>query len=115
MNFKLVSNDFKLIDVAGLDVSTPCFYRDLMLVFEAGGPPAENVYIFNGDFVDRGEYGLELLITLICYAIIYPDSFILNRGNHEDSAVNVRYSRDESFLFNVIIFSKEHQSSCFYF
>ena len=66
-----------------------------MLIFEAGGPPAENVYIFNGDFVDRGEYGLELLITLICYAIIYPDSFILNRGNHEDSAVNVRYRMDK--------------------
>ena len=74
--------------------STTVVYRDLLLIFEAGGPPADNVYIFNGDFVDRGEYGLELLITLICYAILYPDSFILNRGNHEDSAVNVRYRKD---------------------
>lgn len=65
--------------------------RDLDLVIKSGGPPKDTVYVFNGDFVDRGDFGLEVIVVLMCYALVYPETFILNRGNHEDAAVNVRY------------------------
>ena len=65
--------------------------RDLDLVLRSGGHPKDTLYVFNGDFVDRGDFGLEVIIILIGYALCYPDTFILNRGNHEDAAVNVRY------------------------
>ena len=39
---------------------------DLHHIFEQNGwPSEENVYIFNGDFVDRGLFGLEVLMVLL--------------------------------------------------
>merc|ERR1711879_1045577 len=59
-------------------------YYDLLKLFELNGLPSEkNAYCFNGDFVDRGKYGCEVLLTLLILKICYPDSVILNRGNHE--------------------------------
>ncbi|RHY92646.1 hypothetical protein DYB35_002342 [Aphanomyces astaci] len=54
--------------------------KDLFTIFTTNGlPSVKNKYLFNGDFVDRGAYGTELL---------YPDSVFLNRGNHESRNQN---------------------------
>lgn len=50
----------------------------------------KNVYIFNGDFVDRGENGTEVIILLFVLTLVYPKNIYLNRGNHEDVLINVR-------------------------
>jgi hypothetical protein len=53
-------------------------------------------YLFNGDYVDRGGYGVEICITLFMFALLDPASVILNRGNHEERSQNeigVRASR----------------------
>ncbi|XP_038109489.1 serine/threonine-protein phosphatase rdgC isoform X3 [Culex quinquefasciatus] len=65
---------------------------DLLVVFHKNGLPSpENPYVFNGDFVDRGKKGLEVFLLLLCTFLVFPGGVFLNRGNHEDTVMNVRY------------------------
>lgn len=66
-------------------------YTDLLRMFEMGGfPPNEN-YLFLGDYVDRGKSGLETILLLLCYKLKYPENFFLLRGNHECANVTRVY------------------------
>ncbi|NXH43419.1 PPE1 phosphatase, partial [Dicaeum eximium] len=56
-----------------------------------GLPSEQNRYVFNGDFVDRGKNSMEILIILFAFLLIYPNDLHLNRGNHEDYIMNLRY------------------------
>ena len=65
---------------------------DLEAVFEsAGTPSATNRYVFNGNYVNRGEFSLEVLVVLLGYALALPGSVHLNRGNHEDRLLSQAY------------------------
>ena len=67
-------------------------FYDLLNIFEINGYPSEdNLYLFNGDYIDRGAFGVETIITLMAFKILYPNHFFMNRGNHEDINVNNRY------------------------
>ncbi|XP_038237478.1 serine/threonine-protein phosphatase 5 isoform X3 [Dermochelys coriacea] len=56
-------------------------YYDLLNIFELNGLPSEtNPYIFNGDFVDRGSFSVEVILTLFGFKLLYPDHFHLLRG-----------------------------------
>jgi len=61
-------------------------------IFKINGIPSDsNPYLFNGDFVDRGSFSLEVILTLFVFKLVYPKSMHLTRGNHETRNMNQIY------------------------
>ena len=70
-------------------------FYDLLRIWERNGPPSPaNPYLFNGDFVDRGSFSVEVILTLFAYKALYPDALFLARGNHESAGMNKVYGFD---------------------
>lgn len=68
---------------------------ELLAIFKTFGSPQHysgdiNLarYVFNGDFVDRGMYSLEVVSLLFAVKTLYPDRIFLLRGNHELRSCN---------------------------
>lgn len=67
-------------------------FYDLLNIFELNGLPSEeNPYLFNGDFVDRGSFSLEVILTLFAFKCMSPSAIHLSRGNHESKSMNKIY------------------------
>ena len=47
-------------------------FSDLLKIFECGGFPGEQNYLFIGDYVDRGKNSIECIILLMAYKIKFP-------------------------------------------
>lgn len=55
-------------------------------------------FVFLGDYVDRGDYGIEVIYALMRLRIANPRNVIMIRGNHEDMRLNSQYGfADELF------------------
>ncbi|PAA82129.1 hypothetical protein BOX15_Mlig030419g2 [Macrostomum lignano] len=65
---------------------------DLLLVlYKNGLPDVTNPYVFNGDFVDRGDNSVEVALLLFALQLVWPTAVCINRGNHEDCVINRSY------------------------
>eukprot|EP00181_Compsopogon_caeruleus_P006551 CAMPEP_0184683738 /NCGR_PEP_ID=MMETSP0312-20130426/12397_1 /TAXON_ID=31354 /ORGANISM="Compsopogon coeruleus, Strain SAG 36.94" /LENGTH=507 /DNA_ID=CAMNT_0027136309 /DNA_START=154 /DNA_END=1677 /DNA_ORIENTATION=- len=67
-------------------------FYDLIKIFELNGlPTSSNPYLFNGDFVDRGSFSVEVILTLLAFKVHDPACMHLTRGNHETRGMNKIY------------------------
>jgi len=64
---------------------------DLLHILKTHDLPTKNKwFLFNGDFVDRGRFAVEITIILFTLKLLYPEYVFLNRGNHEADDINAR-------------------------
>ncbi|KAI0981673.1 hypothetical protein GJ496_004803 [Pomphorhynchus laevis] len=70
---------------------------DLLSILDTFGLPGiQTIYVFNGDMIDRGTHSIEVITLVTLLFILHPTSVCLNRGNHEDFLMFMRYGfRDE--------------------
>lgn len=67
-------------------------FYDVCNIFALNGLPSEtNPYLFNGDFVDRGSFSFEVVLTLFAMKLVFPNHVHLLRGNHESKNMNKIY------------------------
>ncbi|KAG8720646.1 hypothetical protein FRC09_009214 [Ceratobasidium sp. 395] len=67
------------------------FFDLIHLLSLTGAPSETHALVFNGDFVDRGSWSVEVALTLFAYKWLYPKRVFLNRGNHETKDMNKVY------------------------
>lgn len=92
------------------------YYDVANCIFEKNGlPSADNPYVFNGDFVDRGSFSVEIILTLLAFKVWCPECIHLTRGNHESQNMNRMYgfegevrAKYSEIVFN--LFSEMFQS-----
>ncbi|EAY08928.1 Ser/Thr protein phosphatase, putative [Trichomonas vaginalis G3] len=65
--------------------------RDLLRILAYAGNPLSSGYIFLGDYVDRGEFSIEIITLLFSFKLAYPTKVFLLRGNHEFASLNKDY------------------------
>lgn len=73
-------------------------FNDLRRIFDRGGAPNHQKYLFLGDYVDRGPKQLETICLLFACKIQWPGMIFLLRGNHEDASMNDYYGFRDTVL-----------------
>lgn len=73
--------------------------HDLLFLLNDAGFPSENrLYVFNGDYVDRGAWGIETFLILLAWKVFLPKSVYLLRGNHESKYCTSVYGFEKEVL-----------------
>lgn len=65
--------------------------HDLYKIMYYFKPPPESNYLFLGDYVDRGDNSLAVIVSLLAMFCVYPVQVTLLRGNHEFEHINRSY------------------------
>ncbi|BFU20181.1 Ser/Thr protein phosphatase, putative [Entamoeba histolytica HM-1:IMSS-B] len=69
-------------------------FYDLLTIFDIT-KNEDCSYVFMGDYVDRGDFGCEVLFYLLAQKLMNPKKFFLLRGNHESRMMT------ENMTFNI--------------
>ena len=70
--------------------------HDLLRIFKIYVYPPLRHYIFLGDYVDRGDFSVDVITLLFILYCLYPSHITLIRGNHEFKEINSVYGfKDE--------------------
>ncbi|XP_061960293.1 serine/threonine-protein phosphatase 7-like isoform X2 [Populus nigra] len=70
----------------------------MFLLQDAGFPCEDRFFVFNGDYVDRGAWGLETCLLLLAWKIFLPQRVFLLRGNHESKYCTSVYGFEKEVL-----------------
>lgn len=70
----------------------------LFLLSDAGFPSEERTFVFNGDYVDRGAWGLETFLLLLAWKVLLPHRVFLLRGNHESKYCTSVYGFEKEVM-----------------
>jgi protein phosphatase len=60
---------------------------DLFRILKSCGTPPSAKYLFLGDFVDRGDFSVDVVTLVFVLKVLYPQAVHIIRGNHEFSSV----------------------------
>ncbi|KAH0786650.1 Ser/Thr protein phosphatase [Histomonas meleagridis] len=71
---------------------------DLLRILGQHGYPSQTNYLFLGDYVDRGQNSLEVIILLYCLKILFPQNIYMIRGNHECETISSFYGFKQECL-----------------
>ncbi|XP_024396295.1 serine/threonine-protein phosphatase 7 isoform X2 [Physcomitrium patens] len=71
------------------------FHDVLHLLEIAGSPSANRLFVFNGDYVDRGAWGFETYFYLLAWKLLLPHRVFLLRGNHETKFCTSAYGFEQ--------------------
>lgn len=58
-------------------------------------------YVFMGDYVDRGERGVETLLLLFAYKALCPEQVVLLQGNHESKSAWQKYGFEREVRYKL--------------
>ncbi|XP_043711286.1 serine/threonine-protein phosphatase 7 isoform X1 [Telopea speciosissima] len=93
------------IDVKGEDSSVVIVgdvhgqLHDVIFLLRDAGFPSENrFFVFNGDYVDRGAWGLETFLLLLAWKVFLPHRVFLLRGNHESKYCTSVYGFEQEVM-----------------
>ncbi|KAK9164783.1 hypothetical protein Syun_005685 [Stephania yunnanensis] len=70
----------------------------LFLLRDAGFPSQNRIFVFNGDYVDRGAWGLETFLLLLAWKVLMPNRVYLLRGNHESKYCTSVYGFEQEVM-----------------
>ncbi|KAI3704466.1 hypothetical protein L1987_74686 [Smallanthus sonchifolius] len=70
----------------------------LFLLKDSGLPSEDRFFVFNGDYVDRGAWGLETFLLLLAWKVFMPQRVFLLRGNHESKYCTSVYGFEKEVL-----------------
>ncbi|XP_020970042.1 serine/threonine-protein phosphatase 7 isoform X2 [Arachis ipaensis] len=70
----------------------------LFLLKDAGYPSDDRIFVFNGDYVDRGAWGLETFMLLLAWKVFMPHNVYLLRGNHESKYCTSVYGYEKEVM-----------------
>ncbi|KAG1358986.1 Serine/threonine-protein phosphatase 7 [Cocos nucifera] len=70
----------------------------IFLLEDAGFPSEDRFFVFNGDYVDRGAWGLETFVLLLAWKVFLPHRVFLLRGNHESKYCTSVYGFEKEVM-----------------
>lgn len=95
----LLKKEATLVDVKVASGQTLTVFGDLHgqyfdflnMLSSSGLPSPARPFLFNGDFVDRGSWSIEVIMLIFAFKLRHPGSVFMNRGNHEMLETNLIY------------------------